>query len=100
MASSISQQHGVVRTLYMLNAKNYLILESGVQFSITRNAKKVNKIVIKLNGNDLYDIEFWKIWGSNFTKLAEANDVHVESMHRHIEVNTELYLSLEKQYSF
>ena len=41
-----------------------------------------------------YDVEFWKIYGSNFTKLAKENNVYNDQLHKIIETNTELYTKL------
>lgn len=60
IASTILAQLGGKRFIVMTGAKDFIGLEDGLRFSIGRNASKTNRIEIKLNGSDLYDMEFIK----------------------------------------
>lgn len=60
VAETIYQQLGGGRFTAMTGAKNFVALENGLRFRIGRNASKANMVEIKLNGLDLYDIEFIK----------------------------------------
>ena len=60
IAATILNQLGGNRFIAMTGAKNFLATGDGLRFSIGRNASKANRVEIKLNGLDLYDIEFTK----------------------------------------
>ena len=92
IASVIRDQIGH-KALYMLGAKNLLAHEKALSFRV-RGSKAVNYIKITLNGKDLYDLEFGKIWGSNYKVKATHEDVYVDMLHRLIEKETGLYTSL------
>ncbi len=81
------------KTLFMLGAKNLLAHEDGFSFRI-RGSKAVNYIKITLNGKDLYDMEFGKVWGMNYKVKATHNDVYADMMHGLIESETGLYTKL------
>jgi len=60
IAQTLLTQLGSV-TLKMLGASGIVALENGLQFSIGRNAKSVNKLVILLDPSDLYTVQAWNI---------------------------------------
>ena len=60
VANTIYQQLGGGRFAAMTGAKDFLAIDNGIRFRIGRNASKANMVEIKLNGLDLYDIEFIK----------------------------------------
>ena len=60
VANTIYQQLGGGRFSAMTGAKNFVALDNGLRFRIGRNASRANMVEIKLNGLDLYDIEFIK----------------------------------------
>lgn len=91
----ISQLGGSGRLNAMLGAKDFLAHENGVSFKITAKAKnKANYIKIVLNGNDLYDVTFGYIRGTNYTIRSEHTDIYAESLVSFIEDETDLFLSL------
>lgn len=92
IANTILWQLGGI-TLSMLGAKDEVALPDGVQFRI-RGSKKGNKLVIKLDPDDTYVVEFWKIRGINFTLVEKASGVYVDSLHKVIESMTGLYTRL------
>lgn len=91
----LKQMGGVGKLQAMIGAKQFVSLNEppGVQFGFS-NRKGPNKVVIKLNGKDLYDVEFWKIKKFDFNKVDEANDVYAEHLKSVFEEATGLYLSL------
>ena len=93
-ARTILNQLGGNRFVAMTGAKQLVDLGEGLQFRIGRNCKKVNSVVIKLNGNDLYDVEFYNIRGINFTKKSEAKNVFCDQLADIFEEHTGLYTSL------
>ena len=82
------------RAIYMINAKNFVDVGDGVVFSIMPNNKKVTHVEIKLNGRDLYDINFYNIRGGNKKLINREDDIFFDGLHDAIERNTELYLSI------
>lgn len=54
----LQQLGGTGRLAVMTGAKDFMAIENGVQFSIGRNAKSVNKVRIVLTADDLYNVEF------------------------------------------
>ncbi len=92
IATTIRDQIGG-KALFLLGAKNLVDCGDALSFRI-RGSKAVNYIKITLNGMDLYDMEFGKVWGSKYTVKATHNDVYNDMMHSLIEKETGLYTSL------
>lgn len=74
-------------------ARMFIAIENGVQFGFGLN-NSMNRVIIKLNGSDLYDIEFWKIGKKTCKKVKEYNDVYCDMLVDIFESTTGLYLSL------
>lgn len=82
------------RALFMLGAQHLLAIESGLQFAV-RGSKLANRIVIKLDaGTDTYTVQFWKVRGASCKQVSEYEMVYVDSLHRLIESETGLRVSL------
>jgi hypothetical protein len=92
VANTIRDQIGH-KAMYMLGAKNLGTNGDDLSFRI-RGSKAVNYIKVKLNGKDLYDMEFGKVWGHNYKVVATHNDVYADMMHDLIESETGLYTKL------
>lgn len=60
IATTILQQLGGKRFIVMTGAKDFTTIDNGLRFKIGRNGSKANMVEIKLNGLDLYDMEFVK----------------------------------------
>ena len=60
IAITILQQLGGNRFVAFTGAKDFCTIDNGLRFKIGRNASKANRIEIKLNGLDLYDMTFIK----------------------------------------
>lgn len=98
IAQTISKQIGN-HAFFMLGAryKGYDEDENGnVYFSFRiRGSNKVNYIKITYNsGLDLYDMEFGKIHGTDYTVVKAVDGVYFDIMHDIIERVTGLYVSL------
>jgi len=80
----------------MTGAKNLVSTDNSLRFSlpgsITKN--RLNKIVITLNGRDLYDITTYKIWGTKVTELETIEDVYAEQLRNVFSDMTGLAVSL------
>ena len=60
IAATILAQLGGRRFIAFTGAKDFYSIDNGLRFTIGRNASKANRVEIKLNGGDLYDVEFFK----------------------------------------
>ena len=56
----VAQMGGFNKLEAAVGASNWTALENGLQFSF-KGSRKANKCVVKLNGLDYYDVEFWKV---------------------------------------
>jgi hypothetical protein len=96
----IGQLGGFGKLKAMTGAKDISALDSGVQFSIGRNAASVNRVRITLNGLDLYDLEFGSIRkkrnasGYSVTIKAEHKNVYNDQLTELFEQATGMRLSL------
>lgn len=90
----LSQLGGVGKLSVMIGAFNFVSLEAGVQFSFKH--RKVNKCVVKLNGDDTYTMELWKINArkGEATKVTENGFIYADGLKRLFEMKTGLDLSL------
>lgn len=91
----LRQLGGQGRLKAMLNARNFVELERGVQFRFSQRKRSLpNKIAIELNGKDLYDVTFYRQGSLDCEALEEVSDVHVEQLKGLIEDKIGMYLSL------
>lgn len=94
----LEQLGGAGKLMVMAGAKMPFVSLSeqrgGVQFSIGRNEKRVNKVKIVLNGSDLYDVEYWRIWGAKATLLSSSENIYGDMLMDDFESNTGMYLTL------
>lgn len=93
VAKTIQKQLGG-KALYMMGAKNLVGGKDNLSFRIGRNSKGVNYIKITLTGMDLYDVEFGNIRGMNYKVKKEVTGIYADMLHKTIEDNTGMYLSL------
>lgn len=95
IARTILDQLGGQRALVvMTGAKDFLALESGVQFKIMRNAKNVTTVRITLNASDTYDMEFGKIRKYEYTVLSTNEGVYFDMLKGLFEEATGLFLEI------
>lgn len=92
IANEIKRQLGNKASM-MMGAKNFVGDTNSLQFRIGRNSKSVNFIKITLTPADLYDIEFGRIHGMNYTVKASSEGIYSDMMHSIIENETGMYLS-------
>jgi hypothetical protein len=99
IAKTILQQlGGQGRLVVMTGAYNFVALRNGVAFKL--KSRKANYVKITLNGKDLYDVEFQKIFGTKSKIVAEHNDVYFDQLIPIVEKETEMYLKLFKKGGF
>jgi hypothetical protein len=98
IAQTILKQMGGARRIAAMTgagkgARRFLVIENGVQFGFGFN-NQMNRVMIRLNGSDLYDVEFWKIGKKTCKKVKEYKDVYCDMLIEIFESTTGLYLSL------
>lgn len=99
IAQVILQQLGGMNKLaVMTGAKDFLAIENGVQFNIGKNAKGVNKVIIKLTAQDLYDVEFGvvrRVKGvPTYKVLDKTEGAYCDMLKALFEKATGMYLTL------
>lgn len=82
VAQTILQQLGGRRFQMMTGAKNFLNLKNGLSFRIpaTMTKQKINYVKIELNGLDLYDLEFGRIWKLDYKKIKTLENIGAEQL--------------------
>jgi hypothetical protein len=73
------------RALWAWGAKELVNTGKGLQFRTGGMAKHKGLVHIKLNANDLYDIEFYKIRAGIIKTVATEADVFAEDLVRMID---------------
>lgn len=109
IAQTILDQIGGGRVLrLMIGAKDFISLSpddkslGGLMFTIpsTLSRPRISKIIIKLNGKDLYDVSFVLIRKKDGVPgakvVAEVNDVYCDQLKGVIESNTGLVLTMPR----
>ena len=94
VAQIILQQLGSNRFKMMTGAKNFCAVKNGLSFRIPKSQNGINYVEIKLNGLDLYDISFKRIYGSKVTDVNDASDIYNDQLQAIFTENTGLYTHL------
>jgi hypothetical protein len=89
----LKQLGGTGRLNAMTGAKNFVAIENGVQFKIGRNSKSINTVIIRLNGRDLYDVEFGRTRKYEFKVVNRIEDAYNDMLKDLFESNTGMYLT-------
>lgn len=93
VATTILAQLGGNKFVAMTGAKAFGAFEDGLQFRVP--GRKINCVRVRLNGRDLYDVEFWYVGSAARTRIVErAADVDCSDLVRVFESATGLYASL------
>jgi len=94
VAQTIFKQLGGSRFTAMTGAKNFRGGHNHLTFDLPKTPHYVkNKstcVQVTLNSQDLYDIEFWRIWGMNPRHIETVNDVFVGDLQRTFTAKTGL----------
>lgn len=94
-ATEILNQLGGKRFITMTGAKDFVYGENGIQFRIGTGAKnKINKVVIKINNSDTYDMEFWRVKGVDTFKIAEHQHVYADMVREFFTFETGFFTTL------
>ena len=49
----------------MIGGKRFIAVDRGLMFSIGRNANGINRIIVRLDADDTYTVESWRIHGTS-----------------------------------
>lgn len=94
----ILQQLGGKRFILMTGCKNFINIEDGLRFSVSRNKTSINRCDIKYNrGTDTYNVRFYRHRVNKFyqvidTTVKEFNDVYADMLEN-------IYTSVTGQYT-
>lgn len=91
----LNQLGGMKRLVIMTGAYNFVASPNAVSFRIKN--RKVNYIKITLNGKDLYDVKFSRIFNYQEKVVAELNDIYFDQLIPIFEQNTGMYLKMFKK---
>lgn len=92
VAREILRQLGGNRFIAMTGAKNFVGGENSLTFRLRGGTKnKINAVRIELNGRDLYDIKYMRVWGTKVTIVTEQNDVYNDMLEECFTEATGLY---------
>jgi len=101
VAKIIIQQLGGGRFKVMTGAKQWAIPtgeKPGVEFRLPSDSNFVkdgiNYVKILLNGRDLYDIKFGRIWGMKYNILKTMEDIYCEDLQELFTETTGLHTHL------
>jgi len=100
IAKTILEQLGGNKFIVMTGAKNLAFegasekQRGALSFKIGRNASSVNYVVIRLNGLDLYDMEFIRIRKMTLTKVKEFKNIYCDQLQELFTEVTGMYTSL------
>lgn len=89
----VQQMGGFGRLKCMVGADHFGTSGDNLSFKF-KGSKVANYIKITLNGMDLYDVEFGKIWGTNYKIVKEIDGLYFDQLIPVFEDTTKLYLSL------
>ena len=78
------------QALFMIGTKHLVGADRSLAIRISCRGAKANLITITLNGLDLYDMKFEKMWGGKFKLIGEESNVYCEDLNKMIETHTGL----------
>ena len=86
VATTILQQLGGGRFTVITGARNFLGHADGLQFDLPNHFAKdgINRVLVKLNDADLYDLTFYKIakGGMSVVTIATESMVYADNLRR------------------
>ena len=94
VANTILAQLGGGKFIAMTGSKNFGGTADSLAFKVGRNAGRVSYVIIKLNGLDLYDVEYIRVRKAVRTTLATSEDLFGDMLQADFTAKTGLYTSL------
>ena len=97
VAQTILTQLGPTFSL-MTGAKDFIGSENSLTFRLPKGAiRDINSVKVTLNGKDLYDVEFVRIWGTKLTPISRHTDIYADMLQDLFESETGLYVTLNRR---
>jgi hypothetical protein len=95
-ANTILQQLGGTRFVAMTGAKDFSIIENGLQFKLPNNFAKngINCVRVVLTSKDLYDVEYGLIKNFEYSVVNKDTDLYNDQLQNSFRTNTGLEVSL------
>jgi len=94
VAKTILAQMGGAKLSVMTGANSFAALESGLRFKVPMKTKNgANMVQVRLTPEDLYDMEFFRVWGNKVTNRGSFSGVYADQLVEIFEGETGLYLS-------
>ena len=95
IAQEILSQLGGRMFCAMVGAKHLLAVKSGLQFSIGDGAKDaINKVLITLESNDTYTVEFWFIGKTHALRESRHEGIYNDMLQDVFETYTGFFTTL------
>jgi hypothetical protein len=96
IAQTILEQLGGRRFIAMTGARDFLDCGNALKFRIPGNIaqKRINLVMITLNGSDLYDVEFGRLWKMNYKPVEKHDDVYFDELQPLFTQVTGMYVRL------
>ena len=96
ISETIFNQLGGNRFSFMTGCKWHRSYENGILIKLTRNNSKAQFLEIRLNGNDLYDMNFFKVNRNtlDWITTSKQTDVFCDQLASIFESVTHLYTKL------
>lgn len=94
VADTIIEQLGGRMFQMMTDAKNFRYFDNGVVFKIGRNCRNISFVRVSLNGRDLYDVDFMKVYAGNVKTAASVTDIYFDQLQSTFTENTGMYTRL------
>ena len=93
----VAQMVGARRLTVMAGCKDFVAIENGVQFNVGKNAAGINKCIVRLNAQDLYDVEFGACRRVKFEMTykvkASSEGIYCDMLKAAFESATGMYLT-------
>jgi hypothetical protein len=81
IAYTILTQIGGSLFCAMVGVKESSVIPGGVRIKFKARARnRANAVDIRLNGNDLYDMRFFRIWRTTQTECGTVTDLYADSL--------------------
>lgn len=68
------------RALMAWGAKDYVGSSNSIQFTVGGMTRWKGKVIVKLNGSDLYDVRFFRSRGVKILENVTATDIYAEDL--------------------
>ena len=94
VANTILEQLGGNQFLAMTGARNLLVGDRHLSFRVTHAKNKANYVHIKLNGSDLYDVEFLNYRTNAIRTVSVHNNIYADQLRGVFERETGLLTML------